>query len=129
MNDKKHIFPDFFPDNCPPEGAQCNEVDVYRLCKHVDRVTHDDFKSYYEINPRKYNGNILAYGVSVLKNKSDCEKLLKLPANKKKFKSISKGKTYTYMGVIKETPNNKLKSHCTWWLYEGSKPKNVFSIV
>lgn len=129
MEHKISKFPDYFPDGCPPKDATSEEIEVYRTCENSNQVTSDDFISYYNIDPEKYKNVINAYGLSVMLKKEDCVKLMKMPGMKKKFKSIAKGKTYSSMGVVKRTPNKNYKSHCTWWLCEGSKPEEVFEIV
>lgn len=129
MNNSQYEFPDYFPEGCPPDDAIQEEIDVYRICKNKDKVTSDDFISYYNINPVRFKDNIQAYGLSVIQKEEDCKNLMKLPNMKKKFKAIAKGKTYKSMGVVKKTPNRSCKSHCTWWLYKDAKPEELFEIV
>ncbi|WP_321834345.1 hypothetical protein [Clostridium butyricum] len=128
MNRWNLVFPEFFPDNCPPEDAINNRNTFYRLCKNNERVTSEDFISYYENNPERWKSNILAYGLSVLSNKEESFKLLKLPANKKKFKGVAEGVIESDMGVTKKTPRNN-KYHCTWWMCKNVVPENSFVII
>lgn len=121
-------FPGYFPPGCPPNDASNEELEVYRYCVNSDRVLADDFISYYQGNPNKYKNIIIAYGLSVLLSREECEKGLKFPSIKKKFSGFAKGVTYKDRGVIKRTPNNVSKSHCTWWIYEGIQPENDFVI-
>ena len=120
-------FPAYFPENCPPDDAKAEELCVYRYCIG-DTVIPEDFLSYYQMNPKKYKNKILAYGLSVLLNKQDCIKGLKLPAIKKRYKSFASGMTFINTGWIKRTPNANNPSHCTWWLYEGIDPSTYFVI-
>lgn len=122
-------YPDYFPEGCPPSDAVNDEIEVFRTCINEDKVTSDDFKSYYEMDNERWKNNINAYGLSVMLKQEDCVKLMKLPGMRKKFKSIAKGKTYNSMGVIKQTPSKTYKSHYTWWLYEDAEPEKVFKIV
>lgn len=121
-------FPKYFPPGCPPNDSSNEELEVYRYCINSDIVLADDFISYYQSNPNKYKNVIIAYGLSVLLNREECEKGLKLPGIKKKFKGFSKGATYKDKGMIKRTPTNSIKSHCTWWIYESAQPENYFVI-
>lgn len=120
-------FPEYFPKGCPPSEAEEKEICVFRYCKGVE-VTSDDFLSYYQLDSVRYCNNINAYGLSVLNSKDESLKGLKLPAIKKRFKSIASGITYKYTGVIKPTPNNNNPSHCTWWLYKNTEPHTYFVI-
>lgn len=119
-------FPEYFPPECPPSDAYKEELEVYRYCEKADVILPSDFISYYQMNPNKYKNVTIAYGLSVMLDKEDCLKGLKLPAIRKKFKNFAKGTTYINTGVIKRTPNKKSKSHCTWWIYEGVHPETYF---
>lgn len=122
-------FPGYFPEDCPPGDAKNDEVTVFRLCRNHDVVTSEDFITYYEINPEKWKNEILAYGLSVLSNQEESEKMLKLPANRKRFKSIAVGTIYPIMGVVKNTPTKSNRYHCTWWICENVKPEINFDII
>lgn len=127
MDEKPLCFPSYFPDGCPPNDVRTEELYVYRYCM-TENITADDFLSYYQLNPEKYKDNIQAYGLSVLCDKQDCIKGLKLPGIKRRFKSFACGITYKNTGVIKKTPNKVSLSHCTWWLYDGVKPHIYFVV-
>lgn len=127
MEEKALCFPACFPDNCPPNDAKAEELCVYRYCM-TENISANDFLSYCQINPDKYKDNIQAYGLSVLYDKQECIKGLKLPAIKRRFKSFACGITYINTGVIKRTPNNNNLSHCTWWLYDGIEPHTYFVV-
>lgn len=122
------VFPAYFPPNCPPDDATNQELHVYRFCIQKDVVTEEDFLSYYQLDPVKWEGYINAYGLSVLLSEKECEKGIRLPAIRKKFKSYASGITYINKGVIKRTPTKQYFSHCTWWLYDGVKPHTYFVI-
>ncbi|MBU8908974.1 hypothetical protein [Desertibacillus haloalkaliphilus] len=58
MSEKKHEYPNFFPDGCPPNDAEPKELKVYRLVKK-DKISNSDFKSFFEEgrdarNPKLY---------------------------------------------------------------------------
>lgn len=117
-----------------PCGAHYCEVPVYRLTKLPDAVLDEDFLSQYEIDKKRgtINTELLHndkyYGVSVLGNKKDAEKLLKkVVAMKHKYNGIAYGTTCVTDGVIRHTPNHSLSSHITWWLFEGAMPETYFT--
>lgn len=118
-------FPIYFPEGCPPGDATHEELCVYRYCIE-QTVTENDFLSYYQLDPVKWNGKIRAYGLSVQLCKEDCIKGLQLPAIRKRFKSYASGMTYANTGVIKQTGKNPF--HYTWWLYNNAKPHTYFVI-
>ena len=127
MTENTLCFPSYFPEGCPPEDAELRELKVYRFC--VDNeISKDDFRSYYEINPIKYSGNPLAYGLSVYTDEDDCKQAFKTPGIKKKFKNYAQGQTYQDLGKIKHTPGRSGQSHHTWWIYEGKEPYKFFKI-
>lgn len=121
-------FPGFFPKGCPPDDAQETSLHVYRFCVS-DVVTKDDFKSYYEMDPERWEGKVQAYGVSVMSDKDESTWALRaLPGIKKRFKNLAQGDTKPGLGVIKRTPSNQFSSHITWWLYCDAEPCVAFSI-
>lgn len=132
--ENKRKFPNYFPENCPPEDAEDKEIKVYRLCKCSEKIDKQDFVTYYENNREKYRNNILAYGLSVNGTKEGSVKLLnelsrKSPKVKKKgYKAIAKGITYKSTGKHKSTPNNNQKDHITYWLYENVEPHTYFEL-
>ena len=105
-------FPDYFPKNCPPTDAVENEIQAYRICKS-NPVAHSD----------KF------YGVSLFTDANEAKAIAKMPNHKNEF--IAVGITKAECGVVKHTPpySNPASSHITWWLYEGAKPENYFTIM
>ena len=124
----KKIYPDFYPKECPPNGAYESEIVVFRYIKN-NPPTDDDFKSYYELNPIKYKGIINAYGLSVISNyESAINALNQNPALRKKFKYVSRGLISKKSGVIKETPSPNQSKHITWWVCKDYKACSSFKI-
>lgn len=119
-------FPKYFPQGCPPSDARAEEIIVFRIC-NSSQITHNDFKSYYELGKRWINPkDFRYYGVSVFKDKNETQMLLGMPNNKNKY--IAEGITSKNCGVIKQgTSNNKNStSHITWWLFDGAEPEKYF---
>lgn len=122
------LYPDFFPNNCPPVDAVEAKIDVFRYTKNSP-PTEEDFKSHYEMEPEKYLGVIDAYGLSVISNLESAKNGLNLnPGLRKKFKYIAEGNLTTDCGVIKQTPSRNQKYHMTWWLYKNVEPSMRFKV-
>jgi hypothetical protein len=112
-------FPNYFPNDCPPNDARSEELSLFRLCVSNPPTTND-FLSYYQIDPDKYNGVIDAYGLSTFKAVEDCHKALSIsPSLRKNCSYIASVVSYYRTGVIKHTPSKSFSSHHTWWLFEG----------
>ena len=119
-------FPVYFPLGCPPKDAVAKELDVYRLCKS-DKITPEDFLSFYQTAPRKYAKLINAYGLSVYPSIEDCYSAMrKAPHLRKKYSAVAHGITYTFTGKVLDTPSKNNPNHITWWLYEGVQPHTYF---
>lgn len=131
MNNKRHEYPDFFPEGCPPNDAQPIELKVYRLVKE-DKISNSDFKSFIEEGRDSRNPKFpfVEYGLSVNNEYDEIRKYWRgNPALKKKYKNIASGITYKYTGVVKSTPSRIQQNHYTWWLYKNVSPENYFKIV
>lgn len=119
-------FPDYFPPNCPPAEATGEAKNLFRLC-YGPTPTEEDFVSYYLKGPKKYEGNILAYGLSVFPTEDDCRSARKKsPLLRKKYKFCSCGMNTPERGKILSTPNQQNPTHITWWTYEGVEPHTFF---
>lgn len=121
-------FPTYFPENCPPEESTDEECVLYRLCKGPV-LTDGDFKSFYLINPIKYKDNIKAYGISVFKSFSDCNRAKsKSPKLRSEYKYVASGSNNSQRGKLLNTPSGVNPNHYTWWLYDGVKPHTFFRL-
>ncbi|RKU24562.1 hypothetical protein C6497_17215 [Candidatus Poribacteria bacterium] len=125
-------WPDFYPENCPPEEAEPASGTVYRLVRH-DPPQAEDFRTFFQENPNFFEGKptdliCKGHGVSVY---TDPEDIKQLKERSKKFKNrhIAKGELNSTLGVIQNTPSRQLKSHHTWWLPIGMEPWLVFKII
>ncbi|MGL4875194.1 MAG: hypothetical protein ACRC30_11160 [Clostridium sp.] len=128
MGDNR-LYPDFFPEGCPPEDAISKSLEVYRFVYNNDRVTDKDFKSHYEMGKiyTKKEEIIQSCGLSVNPDLNEFKKFQKTsPALKKLF--IAKGYITEKVGTIKHTPSRTQSNHHTWWKYKEIKPENHFEI-
>lgn len=126
MDNLGYCFPDYFPEGCPPAEATSENIVLYRLCKGL-LPAEGDFLSFFEKNPDKYKGNVLAYGLSVFPNAEDCQKAKdKSPRLRKECSGIAFGQVTEDKGKILRTPNKSNPTHITWWMYKDVKPLSFF---
>lgn len=127
MKDHEHVFPSYFPDNCPPKEAKCEEIIMYRLCKNAT-PSPEDFISFYLSNPDRYKGMVNAYGLSVFPSPQDCVLARKKsPKLREKTSTIAFGQNNCDRGKILRNGSPQNPSHITWWVYEGVEPHKFFA--
>ena len=120
-------WPNFYPENCPPEEAQPASGIVYRLVRH-DPPQVDDFLSSWEEFPGRFpKPNIRICGASIYTNPKDIERL-KNRIRHLKNRKTAKGELNPTLGVIQHTPSIE-KSHHTWWIPIGAEPWLVFKVI
>lgn len=66
-------------------------------------------------------------GVSLFGDRADAEALTKL-RGANAGKRIAKGTLTAEMGVMRDTPNRRNKSHVTYWPYESAEPWAAFDV-
>lgn len=115
------IFPEWFPEGCPPKDAEAMEMYLYRVCS-IPIEYNDDWKSKYEKGQlvEKDFEKETGYGLSCLADSREAENLLKLPHNVGKI--VVAGTIEEESGVIKATPSRTRSSHYTWWVAQGINP-------
>ena len=118
-------YPAYFPEGCPPEDASVDEKVLFRFCKN-DEPGEDDFVSYFLDNPKKFKGNMIAYGLSVLPSREECREAYKKYPYIRKYRSIAEGKTNENRGSWKTTPGRISPEHITWWVCEDINPCTFF---
>ncbi len=125
-------WPDYFPENCPPETAQPALVKVYRFIDS-DFPTPEDFRSWREQNPDLICPTGLtecqACGLSVFTSEEGVRIARKrIPALRKKKAAIA---TLTpNLGLILNTPSKRTgNTHHTWWIPVGIEPWTLFQVV
>lgn len=124
---RDQIYPDYFPPGCPPEDAKTDEQVLYRFC-YGREPQQRDFVSYYLKNPQKYETNVLAYGLSVMKSREDCLRIYRGYPWARQYHSIAKGNTDKRKGSWKETPSRQNPNHLTWWVCKDVDPLLFFSM-
>ena len=135
MRNERNIeleWPDFYPENCPPAGAEPASGTVYRLVVH-DPAQEEDFKTPFEENPRRFNNkpDIKNCGLSVHTDIQDSGQLKKAMKMVPKFRNsqIAEGELNPTLGLIQHTLSSKYKSHHSWWVPIGAEPWVVFKII
>lgn len=102
------------PENCPPADAEYPENFLcFRLASQNPPV-EDDYRSHRELYPeREFHVNeCRARSLSVFSDRSECEKIKKLPANREKL--LISFRLFPECGVIKKT--GKSEAHYSWWI-------------
>lgn len=121
------MFPDDFPEDCPPDIAEKKEVQAYRFSNNLI-LNGDDFKSYEQlgIKPRYPDPLYKSYGVSLFLNHPiPIEELKQFSTITKKYKYIHYGITLSQEGLIYIEHQ---KQHLTWWLYKDKYPHQHFKL-
>ena len=125
-------WPNFYPTNCPPAGAEPASGTVYRLVRN-DPAQPEDFKTPFEENPRRFNNkpSIKNCGLSVHTDMQDSDQLKAVMKMVPRFKGtqIAEGELNPTLGLIQHTPSSKYKSHHSWWVTVGAEPWVVFKII
>ena len=125
-------WPDYFPENCPPENAQAAFGQVYRLVDN-DPPTPDDFQSWREQHPNEQCPKTVtecqACGLSVFTSISDIE-VAQRKVRRLRNKKIAVGNLTIELGQILPTPSqNTGQSHHTWWIPNDTKPWTIFHVI
>ncbi len=124
-------FPEYLPDNCPPETAQAASGKVYYLVNN-EPPTPEDFLSKRQKNPKlrfpKDEKECRACGISVY---TEIEDLLKA---RQEFPGLGNlkvavGNLTPNLGVIEPTPSRKFPSHHTLWLAIDAQAWTVFHVI
>jgi hypothetical protein len=122
-------WPAHFPGGCPPHDAGFAGGLVYRIVANKP-PRPEEFLSAYERNPTKYMEDCRARGLSVQRDGSELQKLLRtVPAMKKLGKYVAGAVLEPLHGELKPTPSGRSKSHCTWWVANGTEPWMLFRVV
>lgn len=115
-----------------PKNSVSEEMSVFRLTFNKNRIIEKDFLSKYELDKingkdtKKNEDKDTYFGLSVLEEKEDAEKVMKKVPTKSSS-GIARGVTKD--GLIRRTPSCTSKSHVTWWPFEDAKPIENFEIV
>lgn len=121
-------WPEFYPENCPPEDAEPASGTVYRLVRH-DPPQAEDFKTPWEEYPGRFpEPTIENCGLSVHTDLHDSERLKdRVPQFRKR--QIAEGILNPKLGMIQHTPLPEDESHHDWWVPVGTDPWLVFNVM
>lgn len=109
------MWPDHYPEKCPPNDAADVSGVVYRFTNRTN-PNHRDFLSYYELKPSEDWGRkaCQARGLSVYTSEEDCKTAIStVPALKKKKLCVAE--LGSESGVIAPTPSKNTYNHKTLW--------------
>lgn len=110
------IWPDHFPDNCPPEDAKAGNNPIYVMInENINLGTNFDSSWIRYSDKREENIKCQLCGLSVSVSIEDCER------SKRRVKALRNKKIlvscFEYpVGVIKNTPLENSPKHHTWWI-------------
>lgn len=108
-------FDEHFPPACPPTTAIPTDRTVIRAVT-AHPLDDSDFRTYYENNTEKFEGDCNARGLSVFLSKED---LLRACGRSSALREITKGYAIAnlkpHMGKIAQT-GQPAKNHFTWWM-------------
>jgi hypothetical protein len=105
------------PRNCPPDDAEFpSNFLCFRLASQ-NPPRESDYLSHRELYPeKKFNVNeCRSRSLSVFSEKSECEKIKKLPANREKH--LVAFRLFPKCGPIQKT--GKSEAHYSWWVLAG----------
>ena len=119
------IWPNYYPEHCPPKEASALDSTVFRLCKN-NPPSNNDFIPYVILYPeRNFIGQeCQSCGVSVYNDIEDIKSLRKIHKGLRK-QYICSGQITQKTGLALATPV-KGNSHTTWWIASGRKPNELF---
>ncbi len=125
-------WPDYYPEDCPPKDAITSSLTVYRLVKRDPAETGDFIPLYIE-KPENFVNKPASEvcqgcGISVLKDIQDVINLQNI-SGKMRRKHIAEGHINQMLGMTKHTPSRRYRSHHTWWVPNGIKPRSVFKVI
>jgi hypothetical protein len=116
-------WPDFFPDDCPPDDAEPASGEVYRITGRRNPKNRD-FLSYREQrgpDAEFSQPECIVCGLSVYRDIEDISRMRlrrrRVPKLRKRL-YIAKGLLNPSLGKIKATGHHE-KSHHTWWVPTG----------
>nr|WP_320049639.1 hypothetical protein [uncultured Desulfuromonas sp.] len=121
MEEKTTMWPEHYPEKCPPAEAKNVSGQVYRFTNRSSPKCKD-FLSYYDLKPEKDWGSkaCQARGLSVYTTVEDCETAVAaVPALRRKKLCVAVLSADT--GVIAHTPSNNHYNHKTLWSLVGAE--------
>ena len=116
QRERTEVWPEDFPDQCPPAEAVIARGEVYRLIDG-DAPTLDDFASAYTLKPARFHGEeegvlCMSMGLSVCGTLDDIRRTKTIGPLRKKHIALG---SIDGSGVQLDTPARDKPTHQTWW--------------
>lgn len=120
------MWPDYFPDQCPPKDSRKDEMTVFRLVSDSPPSARDFVPTIIDQPHRSFAPSEVcrACGVSVFTNIEDA-KCMRSRFSPLRNKKLAIGTITQEDGVVLETGTG---SHITWWL-QTEQPQRGFREV
>lgn len=119
-------WPRFFPADCPPDSAPLASGSAYRLVRSNPPAAAD-FQSYAERGVKPDDGDeCKACALSVYRGLDD---ILALRRTAKGFRRRSIAEGPLSVGSLAHTPSTPTSTHHSWWIPDGAKVHDGFSVV
>lgn len=123
-------FRPHLPENCPPASATPpNDETFYRFVLQ-EQVEARTFLSLDEEGKKCGNLHSLCEwgAVSLCRDEADL-RIIRNQSKKFRTAKIAKGQLNTKDGVVRDSPTAAIRSHVSYWPYEGATPWTSFTIV
>ena len=119
-------WPDYYPENCPPEDAQPASGVVYRFCRGREPRPADFYPHHIRFPNMEFHDLCQSgCGISVYRTPGDIEIAARLvPGMDKKVPAV--GSLAAEHGVTKPTPQEDRPTHTTWWIPVGIDAHELF---
>src|SRR5436190_19588936 len=110
-------FPEEYPASCPPPNAEFTKGIVYQLVR-APLEDRRNFKSWAQMNPRKWKNVCVAHGLSILRSKEAAFIMTKLQSFRNRGQTfVAQADLANDRGKIAQTGANP--KHYTWWVAKG----------
>lgn len=122
-------WPEYYPDNCPPESSCDVNGKLFRLIPRPDeslKKLKKEFTPFAVRNPEKWGGNCQACGLSSYITLDECSRIKKTIPRLKKLLP-AQAQLDSCHGKVLNTPSKISKEHYTWWVpADIEKPWELF---
>lgn len=112
-------WPDFFPNECPPNSATSAQGTFYRLV-YRNTLSERDFHPLKFKKPNEDFGEkaCQSSGLSMFQDIDEVRRLRRRARGMEK-RRIARGDLAPHLGKILSTPGVEGRTHYTWWLPVG----------
>lgn len=126
------VFPNYFPENCPPDDAKPAGGTFFRLVRS-DHPGEDEFRTHHELGWRGGAEPCQRCGLSVHAEQKDAVALFRFFAQKhgrhgtRMGNLVARLKLEPSHGKVKPTPRpSRPDSHHTWWPFRDTNRASSF---